>query len=389
MCYDTIIEADSTLLNKFEFKDMPKPSEIKKELDKFIVGQDGAKDLLSVSAYNHYKRIATDVDIEGVEKSNILLMGSTGTGKTLLAKTLSKILGVPFAITDATALTEAGYAGEDSESVIERLLSIADFDQELAEKGIIYIDELDKKAKKSDSSVRDVSGEGVQQALLRLVEGTVVKVSKSLQSKKYADEFIEFDTSNVLFIVGGAFVGIEEIISKDLRGKSTIGFDAQVGKLRNNEVLKEVTQAHLIKYGIIPELIGRLPMLTTLDDLSVDQMVEVLTSVENNYLEQYKHLLKVDGIELTFSMQYIRTAAEMASKEKVGTRALKGIIENSLINIMFRAPDLKKKGVTEIIFDNYPDSDYCPALIYGSKKTVADKCYKLHRGKNEKQLPKA
>lgn len=382
--FDIITKPDAVDFEKKSASHFLTPSKIRRELDKFIIGQDEAKELLSVSAYNHYKRISSDENMHSIEKSNILLMGNTGTGKTLLATTLSKILDVPFAITDATALTEAGYAGEDVDGILERLISVADNDIEKAQKGIIFIDEIDKKAKRFDQAqaAKDISGEGVQQSLLRLMEGATIKVN--ISGKKYIDESVEFDTTNVLFIVGGAFVGIEDLIKKTVMNTSKIGFTANVEHSRNKlNILQYVQPEHVIKYGIIPELVGRLPIITTLEDLDVPQMIQVMTSVENNYIDQVKRLLAYDGIELTFSDEYLTTAAELASKEKVGVRALKSVIDRSLINVMYRAPELKKKGVLAVEFDKYPSKYNKPKLIFKDKE-VRDRAYKLYRGKDAK-----
>lgn len=367
---------------------IPSPQEIKEHLDQYIVGHTDAKEMIAVSAYNHYKRVMYRSDVE-LEKSNILLIGSTGSGKTLFAKTLARKLCVPFAIADATTLTEAGYVGEDVESVLERLLVQADFDLEQAQKGIVYIDEIDKKSRKSESNVnsRDVSGEGVQQALLRLIEGTTTKV-KMASGKKYSEDYVEFDTSNVLFILGGAFVGLEKIVEQRLRRRNAIGFGASiVTEQDRTHILQQVSPSDLVEFGIIPELIGRLPIVGVLDTLSEQQLLQVLTSVKNNILEQGQQLLKYDGIELMVSDDYLSTAAGIAVQRKLGARALKTIIEQSLISIMFRAPELRKSGVTQIKFDKYPVSAAdLPVLLYDDGRTEPDTHYKLYRG-NHGQTP--
>lgn len=360
---------------------IPSPAEIKSHFDEYIVGHDQAKEMLAVSAYNHYKRVLCDLqdDIE-IEKSNILLIGPTGNGKTLFAKTLAKKMQVPFAIADATTLTEAGYVGEDVDSVIERLLSNADFDVEAAQRGIIYIDEIDKKARKSESNTnaRDVSGEGVQQALLRLIEGTTAKV-KVGSSKKYSEEYVEFDTSNILFIVGGAFVGLDKIIERRLRKTTTIGFNAVVmDDHERTNLLQYVNEQDIIGFGIIPELMGRLPIIGTLDKLCKEQLVQVMTTVKNNVIQQNQKLLSIDDIQLEFGVKYYDQAAEIAAEKNLGARALKSIVDQSLINIMYRAPELRAQGVKSIVFEEYPRNGYKPLLVFADK-TVSDDQYKLYR----------
>lgn len=373
--------------DELSLENLPAPFEIKSHLDEYIVGHENAKELFSVSAYNHYKRIfyPEDDDIE-IEKSNILLVGPTGTGKTLFAKTLAKKLNVPFAIADATTLTEAGYVGDDVESVIERLLSLADYDVDLAQRGIVYIDEVDKKARRSESNVatRDVSGEGVQQALLRLIEGTTIKV-KLGNSKKYTDDFVEFDTSNVLFILGGAFVGIEKTIEKRLKKSSSIGFGATVlNEDSKSKLLANVLPEDIIEYGLIPELVGRLPILVSLENLTEAQLRQVLT-VKNNTIDQVKALLEIDKIEVVFNDKFYSDVAKIAIKQKLGARSIKSVVEYSVMNIMFRAPELQKKGVIKVVFDNYPISlDKPPKLVYSDGTEHTDTEYKIYRGLNEK-----
>ena len=395
ICNECISLSYNIIVNEKPVKDdeelslenLPQPLEIKQFLDEYIVGHESAKELFAVSAYNHYKRIFyPDQDEIELEKSNILLVGPTGTGKTLFAKTLAKKLNVPFAIADATTLTEAGYVGDDVESVIERLLTLADYDVDLAQRGIVYIDEVDKKARRSESNVatRDVSGEGVQQALLRLVEGTNIKV-KLGNSKKFSDDYIEFDTSNVLFILGGAFVGVEKTIERRLKKSSTIGFNATVIDAdAKNRLLSKLLPEDVIDYGLIPELVGRLPILISLENLTEAQLKQVL-SVKNNSVDQVKTLLAIDKLELEFTEKFYSDVAKLAIKQKLGARSVKSIVEYSVMNIMYRAPELQKSGVVKVVFDNYPISlDKVPTLVYSDGKIHTDTEYKIYRGLNEK-----